>query len=70
MRLRLLATTLVLALACRSEPPKLPKLSETLPNIPFPPAAEVISRTGGEDVLQIRFKTSLDEPVSDHRNSS
>ena len=67
MRLRFLATAIILTLGCGSEPPKLPKLSETMPNIPIPPEAEVVSKSGGEDVLQIRFKTTLDpESTADY----
>lgn len=57
MRLQFAAAALLLALACKSEPPKVPQLSETIPNLPFPPQAEVVASSGGEDALQIRFRT-------------
>jgi hypothetical protein len=58
MRLQLLAVVLVLAMACKGDRPKMPPLSETMPELPVPPAAEVISNAGGEDALQIRFKSA------------
>ena len=42
-------------LACGSEspPPKLPDAFAVFPNLPLPPGAELISRAGGADALQI-----------------
>lgn len=54
----LLLTVLVLA-AC-SEPKPVAKLGETIPNLPLPPAADLISREGGEDALKLRFRSSVD----------
>ena len=50
----------ILALAACAEPRKGPKLSETIPNLPAPPNADVILREGGEDAIKIRFRSSLD----------
>jgi len=61
MRTQLLAVALVLVFACKQDQPKLPPLSETLPELPVPPSGEVISNAGGADARQIRFKSS-DEP--------
>jgi hypothetical protein len=57
MRLQLLAVALVLAMACKEDRPKMPPLSETIPELPVPPDGEAISHAGGEDALQIRFKS-------------
>ncbi len=45
-------------LAC-AEPKKEIPLQDVLPNIPLPPAAEVLSREGGEDAVQLRFRSSF-----------
>jgi len=58
MRSQLLAVALVLALACKEDKPKMPPLGETIPELPVPPDGEAISHAGGEDALQIRFKSS------------
>jgi len=47
----------LLILAACSEPKKAPRLAETLPNIPLPPRAEVVSRENGEDAIKIRFRS-------------
>lgn len=46
-------------LAC-AEPKKGLPIQEALPNLPLPPAAEMLSREGGEDAIQIRFHSSVD----------
>jgi len=44
----------VLALvACKDKGPQTPKISQVLPNLPLPPNASVVSRSGGSDALQI-----------------
>jgi hypothetical protein len=44
----------VLALvACGDKSPPSPKLSQVLPNLPLPPNASLVSRSGGSDALQI-----------------
>lgn len=48
----------VVAAACK-EPPSRAKLSETIPNIPVPPEAQVLSSSGSADALQIRFRSEL-----------
>jgi hypothetical protein len=58
MRNRILPGFLLLALAC-SEPKKLPELGETIPNLPVPPSAELVSREGGEDALKLQFRSTL-----------
>ena len=59
MQKPLLLLALAAALAC-SEPQKTAKLSETIPNLPAPPNADVVSREGGTDALKVRFRSSLD----------
>jgi hypothetical protein len=49
----------VLALvACKDKGPQTPKLSEALPNLPLPPNASVVSKSGGSDALQITLISS------------
>jgi hypothetical protein len=44
----------VLALvACKDKGPQTPKVSQVLPNLPLPPNASVVSKSGGSDALQI-----------------
>jgi hypothetical protein len=48
-------------LACGSEPPRAAKPPETFtvfPNLPLPPSAQFVSRSGSEDALQIRLLSS------------
>lgn len=46
-----------LLVACGSEPrtPKAPDTFAVFPNLPLPPSAQFISRSGSEDALQIRL---------------
>ena len=48
--------------ACTDKPSTPPKrevlLKETLPHLPVPPGGELVSRSEGEDVLKLRFRTS------------
>jgi hypothetical protein len=49
----------VLALvACKDKGPQMPKLSQALPNLPLPPNASVVSKSGGSDALQITLISS------------
>jgi hypothetical protein len=49
----------VLALvACKDKSPQTPKFSEALPNLPLPPNASVVSKSGGSDALQITLISS------------
>lgn len=57
--MRKAALLLALLLAACSEKQADVKMSETLPNIPVPPNAQVVSREGGDDALKLRFRTSL-----------
>jgi hypothetical protein len=44
----------ILALvACKDKGPQTPKMSQVLPNLPLPPNASVVSKSGGADALQI-----------------
>jgi hypothetical protein len=52
----LLVLSLLGATACR-KPVKRADISETIPLLLVPPGGEVVSRTGSEDALQIRFHT-------------
>ncbi len=44
--------------ACADKAPKPPKWSDALPNIPLPPQASFVSRSGGADALQITLHSS------------
>jgi hypothetical protein len=49
----------VLALvACKDKDPETPRLSQVLPNLPLPPNASVVSKSGGSDALQITLISS------------
>jgi hypothetical protein len=56
-----LLTGLVLACGSESRAPKPPDLGAAFPNLPLPPAAELISQTGGADALQLTFHTPSEE---------
>ncbi|MGH7580475.1 MAG: hypothetical protein ACREM9_09920 [Gemmatimonadales bacterium] len=44
----------ILALvACKDKAPQTPKVSQVFPNLPLPPNASVVSKSGGTDALQI-----------------
>jgi hypothetical protein len=44
----------ILALvACKDKGPQTPKVSEVFPNLPLPPNASLVSKSGGSDALQI-----------------
>jgi hypothetical protein len=55
----ILAVSAALFSGCRDKAPQPPRLSEVLPNLPLPPRATVVSRTGSEDALQITFRSTL-----------
>jgi hypothetical protein len=60
-RLRIVVLALSLAaLACnRDSAPKSPKLAEVMPNVPLPPGATFISRSGGADAIQITVRSPV-----------
>jgi hypothetical protein len=44
----------ILALvACKDKSPQIPTVSQVFPNLPLPPNASVVSKSGGTDALQI-----------------
>ena len=43
--------------ACGDKTPKMAKLNQALPNIPLPPAAKFVGRSGGPDALQITVRS-------------
>ncbi|HWA56758.1 MAG TPA: hypothetical protein VG692_05855 [Gemmatimonadales bacterium] len=69
MRTALLLSALLLVVAC-SEPRKLPEIGETIPNLPVPPSAQLLSREGGEDALKLQFRSTLqpDEVAAYYRD--
>ena len=49
----------ILALvACKDRNPPSPKVSQVFPNLPLPPNATLVSRSGGTDALQITLRSS------------
>lgn len=58
-QLSALAFALLVVAGCGDRPPEPPRLSEALPNIPLPPLASVVSRSGGPDALEITFRSSI-----------
>jgi hypothetical protein len=57
MRVLLLCAALA---ACGDKGPKTPDLHDALPNIPLPPGATFVNRSGGADALQITLRTPAD----------
>lgn len=54
IRSKIVAVALGLALfGCGDRPPTPPKVSEVFPNLPLPPEATFVSRSGGADALQL-----------------
>ncbi len=54
--IRWLALAVLLA-GCADKAPTVAKLSDALPNIPLPPAAQFVDRTGGPDALQVTARS-------------
>ena len=44
--------------ACKDKGPQPPKVSQVFANLPLPPNASVVSRSGGADALQITLMSS------------
>jgi hypothetical protein len=60
MRKTILPFIVFLAAAC-SEPRKQEaSVSEVMPNIPLPPASQIIGREAGSDAVKIRFRSAMD----------
>jgi len=50
----------ILALvACKDRAPQTPKVSQVFPNLPLPPNASVVSKSGGADALQITLMSPV-----------
>jgi hypothetical protein len=43
---------------CGDRTPKQPKMADALPNLPLPPEASLVGRSGGSDALQITLRSS------------
>jgi hypothetical protein len=57
--LAVLAGLVVVSACDRAEKPKEATVAEAMPNLPIPPNAEFVSRSGGADALQLVFESSL-----------
>jgi hypothetical protein len=55
-KIRAVVLGLILA-GCGNSEPKPPKMSEVFPNLPLPPQAEFVSRSGGKDALQVTVRS-------------
>jgi hypothetical protein len=56
---RILVGIAVLALvACGDKKPETPKISQVFPNLPLPPQATVVGRSGGPEALQLTLMSS------------
>jgi hypothetical protein len=59
-RIRALGTAALVAATlagCGDRKPEPPKMSEVFPNLPLPPDPRFVSRSGGEDALQLTVLT-------------
>lgn len=60
IRTFLTAALVAAALAgCGDRPPPSPRMSEVLPNLPLPPRAQFVARSGGEEALQVTVRSPL-----------
>jgi hypothetical protein len=50
---------LVTVAGCRTDADKPASVAQALPGLPLPPAAEVLSRSGSAEALQITFRSAL-----------
>ena len=65
-KIRWLALCAALA-ACGDKPPKMATANQALPNLPLPPGAQFIGRSGGPDALQVTVASPADPAyVSDY----
>lgn len=53
-----LALAVLLLAGCKDKKTPPPSVADAMPNLPLPPAATVVARSGGEDALQITFRSS------------
>lgn len=52
-----LALSLAFTACGRDEAPESPKLAEVMPNVPLPPQATFVSRSGGADAVQLTVRS-------------
>ena len=58
--IKIWAAVAVLALvACKDKAPQTPKVSQVFPNLPLPPNASVVSRSGSSDALQLTLMSAV-----------
>ena len=53
-----LALSVLLLAGCKDKKTPVPSVAEAMPNLPLPPAATVVARSGGADALQITFRSA------------
>jgi hypothetical protein len=68
LKIRVVVLGLALV-ACGDRAPKGPKMADVFPNLPLPPQATFVSRSGGAEALQITLRSSrkADEVVAYYR---
>jgi hypothetical protein len=44
--------------ACGDRTPKQPKMADVFPNLPLPPGASLVGKSGGADALQLTLRSS------------
>lgn len=44
--------------ACGDRTPKQPKMADVFPNLPLPPGASLVGKSGGPDALQLTLRSS------------
>ncbi|MEP7324611.1 MAG: hypothetical protein ABI836_01570 [Gemmatimonadota bacterium] len=57
--LSILALAAGLLAGCKDKDAPPIAISEAMPNLPLPPAATVVNRSGGPDALQVTFKSAF-----------
>ena len=57
---------LLALIACKDKAPETPMVSQVFPNLPLPPDATVVSRSGGPDALQLTLMSSAKAKDVEH----
>jgi hypothetical protein len=52
------ALACVMLAGCGDRTPKQPKMAEVFPNLPLPPGASLVGKSGGPDALQLTLRSS------------
>jgi hypothetical protein len=52
------ALACVMLAGCGDRTPKQPEMADVFPNLPLPPGASLVGKSGGPDALQLTFRSS------------